>query len=292
MLVNAPAGPNLAAPTESVVRCRPLRNSSFWRQSLTRSHNRVAVGDWNGMDLSSLASARIRCGVKAWEVDRLYLKDLEQALELLEQIVVAAGTRGAEKVFLRVPADSVIVDVARRAGFFPYYEEIHLTGQEWNGGPGKPNELQPETPDGYVAELPTGPDIHGLFQLYCAATPQQVREGIGMTFDQWSDSQEVPSLGRKEAVLKHDGKIVGWQARDSFGNTTIGQVLAHPNFPDLMARLIGMSCDTQSWLLPSYQEHAAGLLAQQGLNETGRYNMLIKNVTVPVISRERSYVEA
>ena len=113
-----------------------------------------------------------------------------------------------------------------------------------------------------------------------------------MTFDQWSDSQEIPSLGRTEAVLKHEGKIVGWQACDSFGNIAIGRVLAHPSYPDMMARLIGMSHDTQSWLLPSYQEHAAGLLAQQGLIEAGRYNMLIKNVTVPVSSRERSYVEA
>jgi len=62
MLVNAPGGANLAAPTESVVRCRPLRNSTIWRQTLARNSNRVTVGDWNGMDLSCLVSARVRSG--------------------------------------------------------------------------------------------------------------------------------------------------------------------------------------------------------------------------------------
>ena len=133
MLVNAPRGANLAAPTESIVRCRPLRNSAFWQQSLARNPNRVTVGDWNGMDLSSLASARVRGGIRAWEVDRLHLKASEQALDVLEQVVAAAGTCGAERVFLRVPQDSHVVDEARRAGFFAYYEEILLTGQELTG---------------------------------------------------------------------------------------------------------------------------------------------------------------
>jgi len=135
VLVNAPGGANLAAPAESVVRCRPLRNFAFWRQSLARNLNRVTVGDWNGMELSSLASARVRGGVRAWEVDRLHLKAPEQAVDLLEQVVRAAGTRGAERVFLRVPQDSQIVDEARRAGFFPYYEEIHLAGHGTGSSP-------------------------------------------------------------------------------------------------------------------------------------------------------------
>ena len=120
MLVDAPGGANLAAPTESVVRCRPLHNSTFWRQSLARRSDRVTVGDWNGLDLASMASARIRSGVRAWEVDRLHLKepDSSQALDLLEKIVQGAGSRGAERVFLRVPCDSPVVDVARRVGFF------------------------------------------------------------------------------------------------------------------------------------------------------------------------------
>ena len=296
MLVNAPGGANLAAPTESVVRCRPLRNSTLWRQSLARNSNRVTVGDWNGMGLSSLASARVRSGVRAWEVDRLHLQEPDQALDLLEQVVRAAGARGAEKVFLRVPYDSPMVDTARRAGFFAYYEEIHLTGRDWADGTadvtGNVNGHQAGLFGRFAPEDRTAPDSHGLFQLYCAATPQQVREGIGLTFDQWRDSQEQPQPHRNETVLKLDGKIVGWQMREPFGGTTAGQVLGHPDHPDMMPHLVQMSYRTQNWLVPSYQENATDLLARRGLHEAGRYTMLIKTVTVPVVNRELSYVEA
>ena len=288
MLVDAPGGTNLAAPTEAVVRCRPLRNSTFWRQSLARGSNRVTVGDWNGMSLSSLASARMRSGVRAWEVDRLHLKESDQALDLLEQIVQRAGSRGAERVFLRVPCDSEIVDVARRAGFFPYYEEIHLTGHEWL--PDAP--VSGEAPDRFTTADRRPVDQQGLFQLYCAATPQRVREGIGMTMDQWLDSQEPAQTRRDETVLKLDGKIVGWRMHEPFGKTATGQLTGHPDHPETVQRLVRMSCQTQNWLLPDYQEHIAGLLDRQGLHEAGRYTMLIKTVTVPVRSREFSYVEA
>ena len=296
MLVNAPGGANLAAPTESVVRCRPLRNSTFWRQSLTRNQTRVTVGDWNGMDLSSLASARMRSGVRAWEVDRLHLRESEQALDLLEQVVRAAGARGAERVFLRVPCDSQMVDVARRAGFFPYYDEIHLTGRDREDGAadatGSPNGHQAESLGSFSPEDRTAPDDHGLFQLYCAATPQQVREGIGLTIDQWSDSQEQARPHRNEALLKLDGKIVGWRMYEPFGRTAAGRVVAHPGYPDVMAHLVQMSYNTPDWLVPSWQENAVDLLTRQGLREAGRYIMLIKTVTVPVRNRELSYVEA
>ncbi len=300
MLLNSPGGANLAAPTESVVRCRPLRNSSFWRQSFARNPNRVTVGDWNGMDLSSLASALVRGGLRAWEVDRLHLKTSEQALDLLEQVVGAAAARGAEKVYLRVPQDSQIVDEACRAGFFPYYDEIHLTGHEATGqienGGGDTTDTtyghHARTLERYSSEDRAEPDSHGLFQLYCASTPQQVRVGVGMTFDQWCDSQEQPQPRRHETVLKLEGKIVGWQLREPFGDTAAGQVLAHPGHPDLMAHLIEMSRNTLNWLVPTYQENAVNLLARNGLQEAGRYTMLIKTVTAPVMDRELSYVEA
>ncbi len=238
----------------------------------------------------------MRGGVRAWEVDRLHLKDMEQALDLLEQVVGAAGIRGAERVFLRVQSDNGIVDEARRAGFFPYYEEIHLTGNEWTGGSmdmtGDVDGHRAGKSESYAAEDRAVPDSHGLFQLYCAATPQQVRVGVGMTFDQWCDSQEQPQPRRHETVLKLNGKIVGWRLRAPFGETAAGQVLAHPSHPDTMRHLVDMSRNTPHWLVPSYQENAVDLLARKGLHEAGRYTMLIKTVTVPVINRELSYVEA
>ena len=296
MLVNAPGGANLAAPTESVVRRRPLRNTTFWRQSLARSRTRVTVGDWNGMGLTSLASARMRSGVRAWEVDRLHLQEADQALDLLEQVVRAAGARGAEKVFLRVPSDSQIADVARRVGFFSYYQETHLTGLDRADGmadvTANVNGHQVGTIERFTPEARTPLDNQGLFQLYCAATPQRVREGIGLTIDQWSDSQEQARPHRNEGILKLDGKIVGWRMREPFGQTVAGRVAAHPDCPDVMPHLVQMLHNTLDWLVPSYQENTVDLLTRQGLHEVGRYIMLIKTVTAPVMNCELSYVEA
>ena len=288
MLVGAPGGANQAAPTESVVRCRPLRNSTFWKQSIARDSHRVTVGDWKGLDLSSLASARMRSGSRAWEVDRLYLREQEpeRALDLLEQVVHGAGSRGAERVFLRVSSDSPIADAARKVGFYAYYEELHLTGQDWQA------DSSDEPISRYSVESPTQADFHGLFQLYCASTPQQVREGVGMTIDQWSASQEPAQTPKIETVLKLDGKIVGWRMFEPFGKTAAGGLQWHPNHPKVVSHLVQISQQTQNWLIPSYQENIAELLTRLGLQEVGRYIMLIKTVAVPIRNRELSYVEA
>ena len=113
-----------------------------------------------------------------------------------------------------------------------------------------------------------------------------------MTFDQWCDFQERPQPRRNETVLKLEGKIVGWRLREPFGDTPAGQVLAHPGHLDMMPHLIEMSRNTLNWLVPSYQGNAVDLLARNGLHEARSYTMLIKILTVPVMNRELSYVEA
>lgn len=283
ILVNAPGSSNLAAPTEVIVRCRPLRNSRFWAQSLNNSSNRVTVGDWDRIKLMCLASARTRSGIRSWEIDRLLLADSDQALELLEQVSYSVGCNGAEKVFLRVPSDSDLVDIAKRVGFFPYFNEVHLAGSL------APLNIKV---DEFSSEQPTPADLQGLFQLYCAATPQEVRQGIGMTIDQWRDSLEPAQTHLTESVLKHDGKIIGWRRCNHFGQVTAGQILGHPGHPDSTQYLVDISYQTRNWLVPNYQIIVSELLEQQGLHEVRHYTMLVKTISVPARSREFSYVEA
>ena len=92
--------------------------------------------------------------------------------------------------------------------------------------------------------------------------------------------------------MKHNGKIVGWRMREPFGKTTAGQIIGHPDHPNTTPYLVRDSCQTQNWLVPSYQPNIVRLLDRQGLHETARYTMLIKTVAVPVRSREFSYAEA
>lgn len=283
MLVDAPGDLNMAAPIESIVRRRPIRNSTFWAQSLNLGLNRVTVGDWDGIKLTSLASARTRGGISSWEVDRLHLTNPHQALQLLEHAVYSASCRGAEKIFLRVPDDSKLMDTAIRAGFFPYFNEVHLSG---------PGDNASVKADDFSAEQRTPEDLHGLFQLYFITTPLKVRQEIGMTIDQWLNSLEPLQTRRNESILKLDGKIIGCQICDPFGKGNAGQIVSHPEHPESTQYLIDISYQTQSWLVPDYQKTLMGLLQKQGLQELGRYTMLIKTASVLVKSPEFSYVEA
>ena len=92
--------------------------------------------------------------------------------------------------------------------------------------------------------------------------------------------------------MKLDEKIVGWGLREPYGKPTAGRMIGHPNPPETTTHLVLLSCQAQNWLVPDYQEHIVELLDRQGLQEFGRYTMLIKTVAVPVRSREFSYVEA
>ena len=113
-----------------------------------------------------------------------------------------------------------------------------------------------------------------------------------MTIDQWRDSQEPAQTHRNESILKSDGKIVGWGICDPFGEANAGQIISHPNHPESTQYLIDISYQTLNWLVPCYQKTLLGLLKEQGLQELGRYTMLIKTVSVPVRCSEFSYVEA
>ena len=127
-LANAPKGPNLACPRESSAGWGVLRPVTLWREALAQRRDRITLVSCEGMRPQGLVSARVRSGHRVWEVDRLYLADVRYPvdewtqydpaeaapLQLLERLIEEAGTRQAERVFLRLPADSPVVTVARR----------------------------------------------------------------------------------------------------------------------------------------------------------------------------------
>lgn len=300
ILSNAPGSPNLAAPAEAVCRSKPLRNSTMWRESLSRSANRVTVARWDGLELRGLASAQVRSGARAWEVDRFHLngalpsgfssKDPGSglALELLEELTIAAANHRAERLFLRLPSDSPVAEVARQTGFFPYYAESHLRGyviQEGMGSATAGLDIRPTLPE----------DDFALFQLYCSATPHSVRSGCGVTLDQWKDSLERGGPQHRELAFWDNGRIIGWLVLDSFGKVSCARYLARPDQPECIAPLLDLAASQpgeKSWLVPDYQGPAATILCRNGLREAGNYTMLIKKVAAAVVNREFSLAEA
>ena len=325
ILLNVPKGPNLACPSQCITGNKTASNPILWKETLALRRERVTVASWKGPRLQGLASARMRSGHRAWEIDRLFLAGdagdvsingdalsgesfsnnplsrYEEsprhnpspnlvALELLEQIARETGELKAERIFLRIPADSRIFILARQAGYFPYYEETLLE----SGVPGVPMEPQQlASPPENWREL-TAEDYYPLFQLYCAATPQPVRTAVGLTFDQWRDAQEC--TGHRESwISKSNGKVLARLGLSWRGQVMGGEVLADPGNPELWAASVEWALNKggmQKWLVPDYQEMVSSLLLRRQFQAVSRYNVMIKTVVAPVAKPGMVTVEA
>ncbi len=308
ILLNAPRGPNLACPREALSGSACPRNAQLWKDTLAQNRQRISMVWWQGLSLGGLASARVRSGPRVWEIDRLYLAgaaasshdlhgqmdqgSLEWAGEwvsLLERLVQGAGERGAERVFLRLPRDHAGIPIARQAGFFPYFHETM-----WEGGQGASIPAGPEG-KGAAPGARLAQDSFALFQLYSAATPLPVREALGLTLDQWQDSQDPQSRRRREWTLSHGGRITGWLGLHTHRQEVQGEVLVHPDHPETLPALMALAL-TQAgrhrWLVPEYQPMVMSQLRQREFQPVAEYTMLATTVAAPVLRPGMAPMEA
>ena len=305
LVLNTPKSPNLACPRSSPTKHATLQNLGLWKQALTQQDNRITLATWNGIRLGGLVSARTGSG-RVWEIDYLYLPDSgpnndclspanglssteeTASLELLEQLVQEAGLRNAERIFLRLPSGITAISLARRTGFFPYYEETLMEG--WAGIIPDNREHQTES-----IRIRKQQDEYSLFQLFCACTPATVRVALGLTCDHWQDALSLRPSKRLEWVEERNGKVVGWLALFNGKGTAEGQVMAHPDHPELLDPLMTLSLSDpsyQRWLVPDYQQPVRDQLSSRGLREAARYTMLINTVAAPVRCAGMAPVEA
>lgn len=319
-LLNAPGKPNLACPRPALDGDQfPLYGARLWRNAVMQPRNRLALARWQGTRLTGLVSARTRSGPRSWEVDGLYLPatapevkgnghsgqsyKLDQvnadALALLEDLFQAVGERAGERIFLRLPTDSVTLTLARRCGFIVACNETLVVG------PGSPhlNGAPRETAGTWAASglRPRAPsDEYGVFQLYGASVPPRVRQAMGLTFDQWRDGREALARGvtptrQQEWVAEESGRIVGWVRLAGRGRTVGAEVLAHPDHPDLLFRMVDFASSRYPglrWLVPDYQSPVVDRLKGRGGRQLGEYTMMVKMVAVPALQYGMAPVEA
>ena len=152
-----------------------------------------------------IASVRPRSGDKSWELSHLFADANHETSiqDLLEAATRASASQGAERVFLRLSAESDTVPVARRAGFFPGFRETLYSGRP------DPTQIGHGLFD-VDSRLRTrlDKDDHDLFRIYNAATPVRVRQLVGMTLDQWRASRERRPGRRWERVFEIDGSVL------------------------------------------------------------------------------------
>jgi hypothetical protein len=201
---------NLSSSLPSLV---GLTGESF--RAVSRSKRAVAMRSSNGLSIDSLAVATQKSGPTSWELSRLQARTgaEETVGELINAVCQAVYARGAMQLAARTLMSDPLGDELRQAGLFPSRGETLFLG----AGTGKPKDL----PAGVRPSTPA--DEHGLFRLYSACTPSEVRALEGMTLDQWAASRwaapQWPAFGGglsgrvSEYVLETGPQnmgLVGW----------------------------------------------------------------------------------
>lgn len=196
--------PNVARPWERLGSNRsaphPLETAlEQWFSFATGKHAWISV---RGATIRGMISVRRRAKRSAWEVDCLICSedDDEVCLDLLTRMTEGVTKAGAERIFLRLPAESRIAELACQNGFFAYGSEALL----------RLDKVTPVPRPNVVLRRRAPADLFDLFQIYNHSTPATVRVIEGMTVRDWQAAHE-PWGGRpEEAVLEHDGTVVGW----------------------------------------------------------------------------------
>jgi hypothetical protein len=242
-----------------------------WLSFATGKHTWVSV---RGATIRGLISARRRAKGNAWEVDCLINADEDQsvAAELLDRMASGAGKQGAERVFLRLAADSCLFEVARAAGFFVYTRESLYRIEE------RPAVEDPGLPLRKASRA----DAFGIYQLYGAVTPSNVRAIEGANFRDWQAAREPWGGRASDWVLEEDGLITGW-LRVMKGQPGRFAVLVHPDRRDAeaflraaLARLRGsqpLLC-----LAPSDGDRISPLLLEAGLQPSAEFVTMAKRL--------------
>ena len=263
-----------------------LPATAFVKHWLSLEENRHTWIYLRNHQIKGLISARSSSDSSIWEVDRLQLakgENYDLYLDLLDYLCLVGGETGMEKVFLRFPKDSPLVEIARHAGFTPYLVEV-LYGLDQRGR-NRTRKLIP-FPEGLRAK--TRADDHSLFQLYNATMPDHVRRLQAMTLREW---QETRGLGwekrnKREYAAEKDGVVVAWLGISKQGSAGHIEIMVHPSHEDLLDSLLSYAIAYLSdrltilALVPEMHSSLRSSLMTHGFDEGEKYETLIKELTV------------
>jgi hypothetical protein len=279
---------------------RGLVNEAYARRDLTRPRQSLSLGlileHWLALEenrqtwvnverrkIDGLISARHE-GL-AWEIDRLVVEpdaDPRVVQRLLSYITAVGGEVGIQKLYLRLQSSSELVDLARSAGFLLFSDETLYIRSTSLDGPrlAWPEGVRPKS----------GSDTLAIFHLYCASVPLRVRQAEAMTLNEWQQLHHRgrPALGRREFVYERDGQLLGWIQTEVRGRAVQFELLAHPDFPETVDRLVDSVLGQQAGRAPLYclvAEHEARLaqaLGERGFLPEASFCALVKQLSVRV----------
>ncbi len=241
-----------------------------------------------GRRVSGLVAARQRSRRQSWEVTHIFLDahGENQVPRLLDQVSRVAASNGGERIFFRIRRDDPLADMCRQSGFFPCVHEVlykgvpppRVKGDRRREGLGPPllRKLKPRSDD------------FGVFRLYNAATPSDVRRATGMTFDQWAASRETGRGKRQEFVLEDEGAVRGWLRNIRTSSVGRMTMMVHPANEASTAAILDFGLDRLRGtrvvycLVPEYQVKLQQALTDRGFAPEVDYVSLAKSTVVRV----------
>ncbi|MEE8046939.1 MAG: hypothetical protein V3T49_08865, partial [Dehalococcoidia bacterium] len=243
--------------------------------------------------IDAVLRAGPRSGPQAWEVSELYLRNSKSdlALELLEQITIPAGGSGAHRIFVRVPANSVVFEDARKAGYSAIYRETVYRAESVHtalsklGIPNHPLQLRPRVEADDVA----------LFRMHNTTTPLEIRMKSGQTSQDWAAGTEQLGRGTSEWVFDlAQGDIGALMQRNSTRSECMFSLNWSSNagseLSGLVAAALADSKDAPvTTVVPEYRPALSHLLVTLGFTEQAQYEVMVKQLAQTVSEAKRAF---
>lgn len=237
--------------------------------------------------IKGLVSARNRSGAEVWQIDYLCFTGEEEdiCLSLLNSLGTAGGGQGIEKVFLRLPAESPLGQIAATVGFHTYAAESLYQLQSATEG----RITETLTPSHTFSFRPQrAADSYRIYELYHLAIPSSVRRFEGATFGEWQKSREKSGKRERELVWEKEGSLLAWWRAATWGNTGQFKIMWHPqqeeHLDSLVAEILTCLKDCSPFLcvVPEFQGKLRNSLQARGFAEIARYSLLVKELLVKV----------
>jgi hypothetical protein len=255
----------------------------------------VSVADGK---ISGLVLIRPRAAGLVWDVAQLSAAGAADAVELARWAQERALAARGRRVMMDTPDAGPGPEVARQAGFEPYASGVTCTLDA--GFSRAADDALPARPRFRADEV-------GLFQLYSAAVPGQVRAAEAMTQEEWvalypGRKLWAPAVlgNSQDYVWEMGSRVVGWM-RVTYGQRSQAlDILVHPMYEAYADRMVRYGLTQMSAKVPvlsdvrEYQGGVRAALERAGFRPGPRfqawYRALARRVPEPGLATLRAPV--
>lgn len=202
---------------------------------LPASSRQIGVASEGGR-VTGIVYARSRASGLLWDVEHLSGSSVSIGVKLLHWVSERVLRAGARRLLIDTAVDGLGADIAGRARFEQYADGVTY-------------RLEPGFSQGPADELPSRPrlrsDESGLYQLYNAAVPANVRAAEAMTVEEWSALYQGKKLwkpsvlgDRQDYVWEMGAHVAGWM-RVTFGRRSQSlEIGVHPMYEAYAEKMV------------------------------------------------------